>query len=188
MSTTRVLTAATLGYLAGALPSADVASRLATGGSTDLRSAGTGNPGAANAIAVLGPGWGYGILCADVAKGALACRVGRAVAGDAGAHVGGVAAVAGHCFPFHAGFKGGKGVAASAGQCLATFPSYFPIDVTVAVLTGTRRWKQRAYTATVVASLSWVAAGTLWWRRGWPNLWGPRPRPRCRRRPPRQAP
>ncbi len=170
-----MLTAAALGYLAGTFPSADVASRLATGGSTDLRTAGTGNPGAANAIAVLGPAWGYSVLAADVAKGALACRLGRAVAGGTGAHVGGVAAVAGHCFPWHAGFKGGKGVAASAGQCLATFPAYFPIDVAVAALSGTPRWKHRAYTATVTASLTWVAAGMLWWRRGWPNLWGPTP-------------
>lgn len=170
-----MLAAAALGYLAGAFPSADVASRLATGGSTDLRSAGTGNPGAANAIAVLGPGWGYSVLAADVAKGALACRLGLAVAGDTGAHIGGVAAVAGHCFPWHAGFRGGKGVAASAGQCLATFPAYFPIDLAVAALTGTRRGKNRAYTATVAASITWVAAGALWSRRGWPNLWGPQP-------------
>jgi len=171
----RVTTAAALGYLTGAFPSADVASRLATGGSTNLRAAGSGNPGAANAMAVLGLGWGYGVLAADISKGALACRFGRALAGDAGAHIGGVAAVAGHCFPWHAGFKGGKGVAASAGQCLATFPAYFPVDVAVAALTGTRRWKHRAYAATMAASVSWVAASVLWWRRGWPNLWGPRP-------------
>ena len=175
VSLTRVLAAGLLGYLAGAIPFADLASQLSSGGTTDLRTTGSGNPGAANAIAVLGPAWGYGVLTADVAKGAVACRVGRAVAGDSGAHAAGVAAVAGHCFPWHNGFKGGKGVAASAGQCLATFPAYFPIDMGVAALTSTRGWKQRAYATTVIASLTWVAAGVVWWRRGWPNLWGPRP-------------
>lgn len=172
---TRVLAAAGLGYLTGSIPFADVAARLASGGSTDLRTAGSGNPGAANAIAVLGPGWGYAVLAADVAKGALACRAGRAIAGDRGSHAAGVAAVAGHCFPWHNGFKGGKGVAASAGQCLATFPAYFPIDMAVAALTSTGGWKQRAYATTAVASLTWVAAGVIWWRRDWPNFWGPKP-------------
>ncbi len=168
--------AATLGYLAGTLPSADLAARLATGGATDLRAAGSGNPGAANAIAQLGPGWGYAVLVADVAKGAAACGIGRRVAGSAGAHLAGTASVVGHCFPVWKRFRGGKGVATSAGQCLATFPAYTPIDLAVAGLTATApRWKQRAYASTVVASLGWVGAALLWWRRGWPNGWGPRP-------------
>ena len=41
-----------VGYLLGTIPSADIAARAA--GATDLRSSGSGNPGAANAIAVLG--------------------------------------------------------------------------------------------------------------------------------------
>jgi hypothetical protein len=27
----------------------------------------------------------------------------------------------------------------------------------------------------MIASTAWVAAGVLWWRRGWPNAWGPEP-------------
>jgi len=167
--------AAAAGYAAGTFPSADLAARLATGGATNLRSAGTGNPGAANAMAVLGPGWGYAVLGADVAKGVLGACLGRALAGDAGAHVGAVAAVVGHCFPWQTGFRGGKGVATSAGQCLATFPAYFPIDAAVAGLTGAGPWRRRARAATLVASTCWVAAALLWWRHDWPNLWGPRP-------------
>jgi glycerol-3-phosphate acyltransferase PlsY len=168
--------AALTGYLAGTLPSADIASRLATGGATDLRAAGSGNPGAANAIKVLGPGWGYAVMAADIAKGAAACRVGRRLAGDGGSHLAGTAAVVGHCFPVWNGFKGGKGVAASVGQCLATFPAYTPIDLGVAWATSASpRWKRRAYGATVVATGCWVAGGALWAWRGWPNLWGPRP-------------
>lgn len=172
----RVAAAAVGGYLAGTLPSADIAARLATGGATDLRTLGSGNPGAANAIGVLGAKWGYGVMAADIAKGAVACGVGRRVAGPTGAHVGGTAAVLGHCFPVWSGFRGGKGVATSVGQCMATFPAYMGIDLSVALATSlSPRWKQRAYAATAVASACWVGGGALWAWRGWPNLWAPRP-------------
>lgn len=171
----RLIAAATTGYALGTIPSADVAARLATRGPTDLRDAGSGNPGAANAMAVLGKGWGYGVLVTDVAKGAAACAAGRRLAGDLGAHIGGTAAVVGHCLPVWNGFRGGKGVAASAGQCLATFPAYFPIDLGVAWATA--RWRRQAMVATAAASITWVGAGVVWWRRSWPNLWGPQPSP-----------
>jgi glycerol-3-phosphate acyltransferase PlsY len=157
------------------LPSADVAARLATGGAADLRAVGSGNPGAANAISVLGATWGYGVLAADIAKGAVACSLGRRVAGSTGAHVGGTAAVVGHCFPVWNGFRGGKGVATSVGQCVATFPAYVGVDLSVALATSlSPRWKQRAYATTAVASACWVGGGALWAWRGWPNLWAPR--------------
>lgn len=171
--------AAAAGYLLGTLPSADVAARVASGGSADLRAAGTGNPGGANALVVLGKAWGYGIMLADIAKGAAACGAGRRLAGDAGAHVAGVSAVVGHCFPVWNGFRGGKGVAASVGQCVATFPVYVPFDIGLAWLTATPQWSPKVGTrtlvATAVASSTWVAAATVWWRRGWPNGWAPRP-------------
>lgn len=173
MSTARLLAAAATGYLLGTAPSADVAARLATKGATDLRTAGTGNPGAANAAAVLGKRWGYRVLLADVGKGAVASLAGRRIAGDIGAHVGGTAAVIGHCFPVWKRFRGGKGAAASSGQCLATFPAYFPMDLAVAYAVA--KWRQRPFPATVVASTVWVGACALAWRRGWRNGWGPKP-------------
>jgi glycerol-3-phosphate acyltransferase PlsY len=124
---------------------------------------------------VLGGGWGAAVLAADVAKGALACGVGRAVAGGTGSHLGGTSAVVGHCFPVASGFKGGKGVAAGVGQCLATFPAYFPIDLAVAALSSAGPWRRRAAAATVLSSGAWIGGAVLWWRTGWPNLWGPRP-------------
>lgn len=153
-----------------------MAARLASGGTTDLRSVGSGNPGAANAIGRLGPRWGYTVMAADVAKGAAAASIGRAIAGGAGGHLAGTAAVVGHCFPVWNGFRGGKGVAASAGQCLATFPAYTPIDLGVAALTAiSPRWKRRAFATTSIASAAWVGAAVVWWRYRWPNAWGPAP-------------
>lgn len=168
-----VLASAAAGYVLGTVPCADAAARLATGGRTDLRLAGTGNPGAVNAMHVLGKGWGWGILAADATKGALACAAGRRLGGGTGAHVAGTAAVVGHCFPVSNGFRGGKGVAVSLGQCTATFPAYLPFDLGVAWAVG--KWKGRTFPGTAAASATWVAASVLWWRKQWPNGWGPAP-------------
>lgn len=171
----RVATAALGGYALGAFPTADlVTRRLASG--LDLRTVGSGNPGAANASNVLGARAGATVMVGDIGKGALASGAGRLLAGSLGAHVAGTASVVGHCYPVWNGFRGGKGVAASVGQCLATFPAYFPVDLAVAAVTvSSPRWKQRAFAATLASSICWVIGGVMWWRRGWPNLWGPRP-------------
>jgi glycerol-3-phosphate acyltransferase PlsY len=169
----RLLAAAGAGYMLGTVPSADVATRLAANRAVDLRTMGTGNPGAVNAMHVLGKGWGYGVLAADVAKGAAAAGLGRWVAGTNGTHLAATAAVVGHCFPAWTRFRGGRGVATSAGQCLATFPAYFPLDLGVALAAA--KWRKRTFPATAIACTVWVAAGVVWWRRGWPNGWGPEP-------------
>jgi acyl phosphate:glycerol-3-phosphate acyltransferase len=174
--TTRPIAAVLIGYLLGTAPTADIVARRASGGTVDLRTAGSGNPGGANAMAVLGSGAGSLVMVGDIGKGALASAVGGVVAGRPGAHLAGTAAVVGHCYPVWNGFRGGKGVAASVGQCLATFPAYFPIDLAVAAITVSNpRWRQRAFAATAVSSVCWVLGGLVWWRRGWRNLWGPRP-------------
>ncbi|MDO8388870.1 MAG: glycerol-3-phosphate acyltransferase [Actinomycetota bacterium] len=167
---------AVLGYSIGTFPTADLVAKRVSGGTIDLRRAGSGNPGGANAAKLLGRKAGYTVMAGDIAKGALASGVGALVAGPAGAHVAGTASVVGHCFPVWNGFRGGKGVAASVGQCLATFPAYFPVDIAVAGLTAASpRWKQRTFAATLVSCTAWVLGSVLWWRKRWPNLWGPRP-------------
>ncbi len=124
---------------------------------------------------MLGRRWGYAVMAADIVKAAVACRVGRRLAGSGGAHAAGTAAVVGHCFPVWNGFRGGKGVACSVGQCLATFPAYFPADLTVAAVTAAGPWRRRAFVATAASSATWVAAAIVWWRRRLPNGWGPPP-------------
>lgn len=116
------------------------------------------------------------MLAFDVAKGILAGLAGRRLAGDRGAHAAAVAAVVGHCYPATARFDGGKGVATSFGQCLATFPAYAPFDLAIAV--GARRLagsRHPTLIATLVPSTAWVLAGALWSKRQLPNLYGPRP-------------
>jgi acyl phosphate:glycerol-3-phosphate acyltransferase len=176
MLTLRLLSAAAGGYLLGTTPSADLAARRATGGSVDVRRSGSGNPGGVNARRLLGRRVGTAVIVADVAKGVAACSWGRLSAGDLGAHVAGVAAVLGHCYPPWTRFRGGKGVATSFGQCLYTFPAYAPVDVAVAVtvarVPGLRR---PALVSVAVSSAGWLLASVLWWRHRFPNLWGPRP-------------
>ncbi len=165
------------GYLLGTAPFADLAARFAGTGTDspeaiDLRETGSGNPGAANAADVLGKRWGAAVLIADVAKAVLAGAAGRSLGGQTGANVAATAAVIGHCYPVWSGGKGGKGVAASIGQVIATFPTYLPLDIAVAVGTAAvPPLKERAFVANSVASTVWVASSYLAWKKGWPTGW-----------------
>lgn len=173
LDVTLAVVAAAVGYLLGTIPSAGVVSWIATRGEIDLRAVGSGNPGAINAIKMLGARWGLLVLAADIAKGAVAVVLGLLIGGDPGAYAAATAAIAGHIFPVWSGFRGGKGVATSTGACLVAFPAYFPIDLAVAGASALR--SRRADIGTQVACLIWIAAAAIWWAADLPNLWGPDP-------------
>jgi acyl phosphate:glycerol-3-phosphate acyltransferase len=122
---------------------------------------------------MLGTGWGLVVLAADIAKGLAAGLLGLLIAGDPGGYAAATAAIAGHIFPVWSGFRGGKGVATSAGACLAVFPAYFPIDMVVAGASALK--SRRAELGTQVACLIWIASSAIWWAADLPNLWGPDP-------------
>lgn len=108
------LLAVSLGYAVGSIPFAFMAGRLAAG--VDLRRAGSGNPGAANALRIGGVPLALSVLALDVMKGALSVAwASRLGPGDAAPALAGVAAVVGHIYPIWMRFKGGKGVATAAG-------------------------------------------------------------------------
>lgn len=140
-----------------------------------MRAVGSGNPGALNAAHALGRRWGLAVLGADMAKGAMAGIAGRVLGGDNGAYAGAAAAIAGHIAPPWNGFRGGKGVATSAGACLAVFPVYFPVDAAVAAAgaLGSRR----AASAVRLSCATWVLAAVAAWRLKLSNAWGPAPGP-----------
>jgi glycerol-3-phosphate acyltransferase PlsY len=174
MHLVRLGVAAVLGYLLGTVPSAELAARFARQGRVDLRREGSRNPGAVNASRLLGMSAGRAVAVADVAKGFAGCACGNALAGATGAHVGGVAAVLGHCYPPRNGFQGGKGVATSFGQCLYTFPAAAPVDIAIAM--GVARvpgLRKPALVSTAVTSGVWLLLSVVWWRRRLPNSWGP---------------
>lgn len=107
-----------LGYLIGCSNMALYLSKLA---GVDLRSGGSGNLGASNAMLLLG--WPAGILVGahDIGKAVLAVALAGWIAPSlplAGAAAG-VACVLGHMFPFYLRFKGGKGFASYLGMTLA---------------------------------------------------------------------
>jgi glycerol-3-phosphate acyltransferase PlsY len=168
-----VVVAGLVGYLLGTFPSADVVSRIATRGRVDLRASGSGNPGGLNAMKQIGTAWGVAVIVADVVKGVIAGFAGMAIGGDGGAYAAATASMAGHIFPVWSRFKGGKGVATSAGACLAVFPAFFPIDAVVAVF-GAARTRNPERTIWVNAVV-WIGAALFWWLADVPNLWGPEP-------------
>ncbi len=109
-------------YLLGGIPFAVLAARIK---GVNLLEHGSRNPGATNAIRVLGPALGVPVLLLDVAKGLAAVLAGGRLGGgtETAALACGAAAILGHVFPPALGFRGGKGVAAAAGAFLALAPA-----------------------------------------------------------------
>lgn len=166
-----LVVAAIVGYLFGTFPSADLASRIATRGTVNLHRDGSGNPGGLNAMHQIGTGWGIAVIVSDLLKGTAGALAGWAIGGPAGAYAAATTSMAGHIFPVWNHFRGGKGVATSAGACLAVFPAFFPIDAAVAAAgaLGTRNPERTVW----VSGSVWVATALIWWGFGLPNLWGP---------------
>lgn len=117
-----------IGYLFGSFPAGYFAGRIA---GTDVRSAGSGNIGATNVLRVLGKRWGYAVFFVDAFKGFVAVRVAFYLAEHltfARTHavyfaiLAAVMGVVGHSFPIWLRFKGGKGVATSAGAVFGLMP------------------------------------------------------------------
>ena len=105
-----------------------VAGRIA---GIDVRSVGSGNIGATNVMRVLGKRWGYAVFFVDAFKGFVAVRLALFLAEHltfARAHavyfaiLAAVMCVVGHTFPIWLRFKGGKGVATSAGAVFGLMP------------------------------------------------------------------
>lgn len=120
--------AALAAYLLGAVPFGLVMARQLKG--VDLRTVGSGNIGATNAMRVLGKPLGLTAFALDVAKGALPVLwLAPWAAPDEHAAAArlacGAAAVLGHCFPVYLGFRGGKGVATGCGAIIAVEPLVF---------------------------------------------------------------
>jgi glycerol-3-phosphate acyltransferase PlsY len=154
------LLAVSLGYAVGSIPFAFIAGRVATG--VDLRRAGSGNPGAANALRIGGVPLAAAVLLLDVLKGAasvgLASRLGP---GDAAPALAGVAAVVGHIYPVWMRFKGGKGVATAAGVFGVLSPAALGPAAALFVLTV---WMTRYISlGSIVATL---ALGPIAWTLG----------------------
>jgi glycerol-3-phosphate acyltransferase PlsY len=108
-------------YFLGSIPTAYLMGWLLRG--IDIRTVGSGNVGATNVFRTIGKTAGISTLLIDMAKGLLAMELAFIYCGgDFWPLVAGVAAVAGHSWSVWVNFRGGKGVATSAGVFLALLP------------------------------------------------------------------
>ena len=128
-----------IAYLLGSIPTAYIAGRLTRG--EDIRKLGGGNMGAANAARELGLKVGIIVLAVDIAKGAGAVLIAKALdVPQIWVFLAGFAAVVGHCWPVWLKFRGGKGAATTVGVFLALAPLPFlcagPIAILVISLTS----------------------------------------------------
>ena len=93
----------------------------------DIRKMGSGNAGSTNALRTMGIKAGMITLLGDCFKCVIAVLVVRGIYGQSHADIlpllslyTGFGAVLGHNFPFYLKFKGGKGIAVTAGMILST--------------------------------------------------------------------
>ena len=127
-------------YLLGSIPTGFL---VAKARGVDIRGEGSGNIGATNVFRILGIPAGIFVLLADAAKGWLVVSVmakliaewfypaARPLACDWFAICAGVAAILGHNYTCWLYFKGGKGIATSAGALFALVP--WPLLIILAI-------------------------------------------------------
>lgn len=126
---TGVVVVALVSYISGAIPFSYVAGKLFAG--IDLRDHGSGNLGATNTFRFLGPQIASLVLVADIAKGFLPVffapiySPGHTIPDLWLMYIAGFFAVIGHMFSVFVRFKGGKGIATTAGVFLALAPAAF---------------------------------------------------------------
>lgn len=108
-------------YLLGSIPTGFL---VAKAKGIDIRTIGSGNIGATNVLRALGKPAGVFVLVVDALKGWLAVTLVALLFRDwdAGRIIAGVAAILGHNYTCWLHFKGGKGIATSAGVLVALVP------------------------------------------------------------------
>ncbi len=146
-------------YLLGSIPFGYLAGRMA---GIDIRNCGSGNVGATNVIRTLGKSYGYPVFALDFLKGLGAVKMSILIATRMQSEwnppemfgiVAAISSVLGHSFPVWLRFKGGKGVATSAGALFGLAP--------VAVLVGVAIWIVTFWLTRYVSVASIAAAAAL---------------------------
>jgi len=161
-------------YLLGSIPTGYLVARFR---GVDIRQVGSGNIGATNVFRILGRSAGTFVLLDDALKGFMACYfLERIVAALFGASVNsqtapveyyslaaGLAAILGHNYTCWLKFRGGKGIATSAGVLVALVPWALLIILVIwIVVFATTRYVSLA---SISASFSlpfavWLTGGT----------------------------
>lgn len=137
-------------YLLGSINFGIITSKLFH--KDDIRTAGSGNPGATNAYRTYGVKAALVVLAGDMLKGVVAALAAKFAVKYFGVfeytvYLASVCAVLGHMFPVFFKFKGGKGVATAAGAALIAEPLVLPVLLILFVI--------------IVLSTKYVSLGSL---------------------------
>ncbi len=122
-----------IGYIFGLFQTAYIYGRMK---GIDIRQHGSGNAGTTNSLRVLGKKAGAIVFICDILKCGLAMTTVRLLFGESHADMiyllviyAAAGAILGHNFPFYLGFKGGKGIACTAGMVIFFHPVLIPLEV-----------------------------------------------------------
>ncbi len=120
-----------IGYICGLFQTAYIYGKMH---GIDIRQHGSGNAGTTNTLRVLGTKAGLIVFAGDVIKCVLAVVICSLIFGESHPEMvylfkiyAAAGAILGHNFPFYLNFKGGKGIAATAGLILSFHPSFIPV-------------------------------------------------------------
>src|SRR3972149_1909234 len=147
-----------LGYLFGSLPFSIWVTRFAKG--VDVRDAGSGHATTTNTIRQAGFGWGALVGFLDLAKGFIPIYLATRYSNETWVvALTAALAVAGHCWPLFAQFRGGMGLATFGGALLAVHWFSFVIGLGLLLaLTLFMRHGARAsvFTGVLMAPMFWL--------------------------------
>src|SRR5215208_2973183 len=150
-----------LGYLFGSLPFSIWVTRYAKG--VDVRDAGSGHATTTNTIRQAGFGWGALVAFLDVAKGFIPTYLALIVERDGVppyiVPLTAAFAVAGHCWPVFAQFRGGMGIATFGGALFAVnwFSAIIGLGLLLTLLLILRHGARASVLAGVlIAPLFWL--------------------------------
>ena len=145
------------GYLSGSLPFAIWITRLAK--HVDVRDSGSGHATTTNTIRQAGFGWGALVLILDIAKGFIPTYLAIHYTGNNWIiALTAALAVAGHCWPIFAQFRGGMGLATFAGALLAA--NWFAFVIAMGLLLALTLILRHGARASV---LTGILVGPLFW-------------------------
>lgn len=150
-----------LGYLCGSLPFSIWVTRYVK--HVDVRDAGSGHATTTNTIRQAGFGWGALVLILDIAKGFLPTYLASHMGQDGVlpfiVPLTAALAIAGHCWPIFAQFRGGMGLATFGGSLLAVnwFAFVLGLGLLIVLLLVTRHGARASvFAGILIAPLFWL--------------------------------
>lgn len=170
MEVVSYIVTALVAYLLGSIPTGYLVARSR---GIDIRTVGSGNIGATNVFRIVGKGAGIFVLAMDALKGFVSCyfiglAIYRLLVGaleeDSATHeylkiVGGFLAILGHNYTCWLKFKGGKGIATSAGVVLGLLPGALAVSLGIWLL----MFAVTRYVSVASIAGAFVLPFAAWW-------------------------